>query len=300
MSDSQIARIRDAALTHIERHGFGVQHEALLARARARGADVDETQGRVRLSHSLVAELMAQVPRQYTIGNILNETWVIGGAEQYGTAIVTDPWIIDYETGQPRHPCLEDLRRNTLVAEQLEPVVSISRMDYPVTDVSGPDSSLRALEMHLLHHTRHYQVMAASLESFDQWLSIAEVLSRGGDVSRLITSAVAVGSPLVLNQLNGELLARSVEQGFAIVPTVCPMAGSTAPYSLAGTLLQSHIEVLMIALMAQLLRPGHPVEYVSGLSVTDLRSGADLYYTCLLYTSPSPRDGLLSRMPSSA
>ena len=26
----------------------------------------------------------------------------------------------------------------------------------------------------------------------------------------------------------------------------------------------------------------------------------DLYYSCLLYTSPSPRDGLLSRMPSSA
>ena len=27
---------------------------------------------------------------------------------------------------------------------------------------------------------------------------------------------------------------------------------------------------------------------------------ADLSGTCLLYTSPSPRDGLLSRMPSSA
>ena len=25
-----------------------------------------------------------------------------------------------------------------------------------------------------------------------------------------------------------------------------------------------------------------------------------MYFTCLLYTSPSPRDGLLSRMPSSA
>ena len=25
-----------------------------------------------------------------------------------------------------------------------------------------------------------------------------------------------------------------------------------------------------------------------------------LFYGCLLYTSPSPRDGLLSRMPSSA
>ena len=28
--------------------------------------------------------------------------------------------------------------------------------------------------------------------------------------------------------------------------------------------------------------------------------GLRCYYTCLLYTSPSPRDGLLSRMPSSA
>ena len=28
--------------------------------------------------------------------------------------------------------------------------------------------------------------------------------------------------------------------------------------------------------------------------------GSTLEYTCLLYTSPSPRDGLLSRMPSSA
>ena len=32
----------------------------------------------------------------------------------------------------------------------------------------------------------------------------------------------------------------------------------------------------------------------------DLIGTARSLYTCLLYTSPSPRDGLLSRMPSSA
>ena len=37
----------------------------------------------------------------------------------------------------------------------------------------------------------------------------------------------------------------------------------------------------------------------SGLCVCLLTGGA-LIYGCLLYTSPSPRDGLLSRMPSSA
>ena len=39
-------------------------------------------------------------------------------------------------------------------------------------------------------------------------------------------------------------------------------------------------------------------------SINALRDGGSLtgdqYSTCLLYTSPSPRDGLLSRMPSSA
>jgi trimethylamine--corrinoid protein Co-methyltransferase len=181
-------------------------------------------------------------------------------------------------------------------------MVSISRMDYPVTDVPGPHSSLRALEMHLLHHTRHYQVMAASLDSFDQWLGIAPVLSRNSDISRLITSAVAVSSPLLLNPLNSELLVRSVQHGFPIVPTVCPMSGSTAPYSLAGTLLQSHIEVLMIVLMAQVLSPGHPVEYVSGLSVTDLRNAADLYYTMekVLWKNAAVQLGLAEKMPVGA
>ena len=32
----------------------------------------------------------------------------------------------------------------------------------------------------------------------------------------------------------------------------------------------------------------------------DLNANSFKYYTCLLYTSPSPRDATLSRMPSSA
>ena len=36
------------------------------------------------------------------------------------------------------------------------------------------------------------------------------------------------------------------------------------------------------------------------IKVLSERNPADLPWDCLLYTSPSPRDGLLSRMPSSA
>ena len=40
--------------------------------------------------------------------------------------------------------------------------------------------------------------------------------------------------------------------------------------------------------------------YLLQLVVTDSHEAASTPATCLLYTSPSPRDGLLSRMPSSA
>ena len=45
----------------------------------------------------------------------------------------------------------------------------------------------------------------------------------------------------------------------------------------------------------------HIIDYQAEVAVGDLLEiDAQLVKVCLLYTSPSPRDGLLSRMPSSA
>lgn len=279
LDENQTEQLRQTAWRFLADTGFVVQHEGLLRACRAAGAGVDDASGRVRVPQALARELMQRVPSQYTIRNLLGDTWEVGGERPLGLAIVTDPWIIDYSTQQPRRPSLEDVRRHTMVAAQLPPVAAISCMDYPVTDVPGPSSNLRALEMHVLHHARHYVVMATSPASLADWISLARVLAPGQDLQGMLTVAVATGSPLVLNQINGDLLLAALEHGFPIQPTVCPMAGSTSPYSLAGTLLQAHLEVLMVVLLAQLARPGSPVLHASGLSVTDLRTAHDLYYT---------------------
>ena len=44
----------------------------------------------------------------------------------------------------------------------------------------------------------------------------------------------------------------------------------------------------------------HRADFEQQFCTANLTHGADWICTCLLYTSPSPRDGLLSRMPSSA
>ena len=298
LSEGELARIRVAALDLIEDPGFDLHHPFLLDRARAAGARVAPS-GRVRMDRRLVAELLGRSPSRYSIRNVLGQSWEVGGQTPNGTAIVTDPWIIDYASGEPRRPRLEDLRRNTIVAQGLASVSAVSRMDYPVTDVPGPDSSLRALEEHLLNHGKGYTVMPTSLKSFEQWVGIARVLARGGDIRGLVSTAVAVASPLVLDPMNAEILVRAVRAGFPVICTVCPMAGSTSPYSVAGSLLQSHVEALMVVLACQLVESGAPVLYGSGISLTDLRDGHDLYYTLdkVLWKVAGVQLGLAENLP---
>ena len=281
LSDGQVERIRKATEDVLEKTGFRLRHSGLLRQARKAGATVDETGGRLRIPAPLLRELLSQVPPQIDMRGILGDRWRLGGdqEDQHALAIVTDPWIIDYDSRLPRRPCLEDVRRHTIIGQKLDMVSSMSRMDFPVTDCPDATSSLRALEVHLLNHAKHYSVYAATIEGFEQWLRIGRILSGGGDLGGLISTAVAVLSPLVIDELNGQLLLRAVEEKLAIAPTVCPIAGHTGPYSLASTLLQCNVEALIVAALAQIVRPGTPFIYAVGPSVADMRTGNDLYYT---------------------
>ena len=74
-----------------------------------------------------------------------------------------------------------------------------------------------------------------------------------------------------------------------------------------------HIEVFHAIMQAGTITGAAQLLHISQPAVTkvlqhcELKLGIPLFnrvrgklYPCLLYTSPSPRDGLLSRMPSSA
>jgi trimethylamine---corrinoid protein Co-methyltransferase len=281
LCESQILDLRRATEEVLNRTGVEVQHEGLLRLAARAGANVDESSGRVRIPPMLLEELLSQAPRQYEIAGAGGKRYRVGADGAACLSIVTDPWIIDPQTGATRRPCLEDIRRHTRIAQRMDEVVAISLMDYPVTDFPGPGSNLRAMEEHLLNHDKHIHVMPASEESLDRWLRVGRVLLGGGELggSRLMTVGVAVRSPLVLTSLNAELLFTACKNDLPVVPTVCPMAGSTAPYSKAGTLLLGNAEIIALAALVQMVRPGHPYLYAYGPSRADMRTGEDLYYT---------------------
>ncbi len=190
LKESQIDKIRQLTENVIENIGFRVEHENLLKIAAKAGAVVDEGMQTVKIPAKLLRELLSTVPESYVVKGIDKINYHIGGSNQYTFAIVTDPWIIDYKTKEPRRPCLEDVRINTILSQKNEHVAMISRMDYPVTDHKGAVSSLKALEMHLLNHSKHCSVYPASAESLNQWLEIGQILGHH------ITDAVKNSSPL--------------------------------------------------------------------------------------------------------
>ena len=281
LSDGQIEEIRNASEDILERTGFKVLDGHALALCRNAGARVNEASGIVRLPRELLRELLSQAPSQYTVTGLDGAERTIGHDRQWGFAITSDPWIIDYETRSPVRPRLEDVRRNTIVGQRLDSVMGLSCMDFPVSDAPGPHSYLRALEEHLLHHAKHNFVYASSVESMDRWIRIGRILSRGEELGRhrLLSVAVASLSPLTVTSENVALMRIACEHGLPVMPTVCPTAGMTSPFSLVGTLALGNAEVLFLLALTQLHRPGNPYLYLLGPAVGDMRSGACMYYT---------------------
>ena len=304
LSETQIEEIHHAAETLLEETGFRVQDEDLGRRCAGAGASVGEVSGVVHFPRSLLRELVAMAPKGYTLRGVDGRAWEIDGGTPWGLAIVTDPWIIDYATQTLRRPRLDDLRRHTVLADRLPQIAALSRMDYPVADVDGPDSTLRAWEQYLLHTAKHHYFPSASRASNAIWREIVEILAGDRDPrgAGLFSVMAAVISPLTLSRDNADLLRLAVEYGAPVVPTICPMAGSTGPYSMAGTLTLGHAENLAMVAITQILAPENPFLYTFGPSVTDFRTGHDLYYTLdkVLWKIASVQLGLHCGLPVSA
>lgn len=281
LSDEIFDKLKKASEHVMSDIGFVVNNKTILDGLKDAGASVDYGNEKVKIAPDLLWELVDRVPSTYKVCGMTGDSWDIGAGAVYKSAIVMDPYFADYPSGEMRRPSLKDLIMTTRIIQSQPDVALVSLMDYPVTDVSGPASRYRALEAHLLNHAKPYAIYPTSYKSFMEWMDIGNIITRGGPLAGtgLFSSAIAVISPLTLAGENAKILLECLKYGFPLVPTVCPMAGSTSPYSFAGTLVQGIAENLVVLCCAQALNPGNPFIFLFSPSVTEMQSGRDLFYT---------------------
>ena len=281
LSDSEVQKLHETTLELYEKVGVFIGHEEALAILKKKGARVDEASGRVRFPAAMVEELLQLAPSVAKETGINGKELHIGGRNRYFLSLILDPFIADYHQGL-RRPVLEDVRQHTIIGESLDRVNSMMRMQFPVSDIVEPDCYYKTMEVFLCHTTKHTAAYPTSEDNCRDWMDAMAVIAEaaGLDVENtpLLSIAMAVTTPLQVHGPNIEIMKMAMSRCYPIISTICPMAGTTSPYSIAGTSVIANAEALLPVLIAQCYKPGHPVLYTVAPSVTDMETGHDLYY----------------------
>ena len=259
---------------------IGLRVEMKQVRDLCASAGAEVRGDRVHFPPHILNHLLSLAPSSYEIRSPFGRSWTIGDGSQHMAGIVIDPWINDPVSGA-RRPSADDLLTNLALMEHYEQIVMASRMDFPLTDFDGDISSYKALELFFLNFNKHISAYCTSVESLLEYFEIARKLLNQEDLtdSKVMTVAVATLSPMAVTEINCRLLLEAVKYNFPIIPTTCPMAGTTSPYTLIGTFIQGMAEVVGLCAIVQAVNPGNPYLMAFGPSVSSMMDGHNMYYT---------------------
>ena len=277
LSDDERQRIHTAAIEVLARAGVAVQEEQLRKQLIQRGASPGRTSEHLLIPRQLVDECLGSVDRVPTLRCVNGRTLDHGPSDRYYSAIVTDPYVIDYKEGT-RRPRLDDIGRHARLADALPLVALIHMMDDTVPGLAPHESELKGLETFVSNTTAAYHCAPGSMESTRYWIEIAEIMAGGSlDENPILAAYVPSVSPLTLTEFNTKQLRMFLEHRVLCNLGPCAIAGATAPYTVAGLVVQSWAEFLAMAVAAQVIKPGsglagggggaHPIDMTSGASL---------------------------------
>lgn len=212
---------------------------------------------RVFFSPELVAEMIKSLKQEVTFtcattGEKLKVE--LGGTYSHSTGGI--PWIVDHKTGEKRNPTEKDLIEALHVMNQLPNLDIPCALVYP-SDYEPEITQLKQTALMLKHCKKPIYTPGISAPSNVKYIVELFKLFGGEDVAHnpIGMTAVAADSPLCLAKNITDCTRMLVEAGIPTALHAAPMAGLTGPLSVAGTVAQSHAEVLAFACVAYLFNP---------------------------------------------
>jgi trimethylamine---corrinoid protein Co-methyltransferase len=278
LSSDQVEAIVEAAFAILETKGFRFLEADSRERLKSAGANVSETDRMVRFDRGLVLEKVAAAPARFTLrARNPARNLVIGGNNIVFGSVGGPAFVSDLDKG----------RRPGIYEELCDFFRVIQSLNIIHQEGGGAFEA-----MDLPPETRHLDLYLAQLTLLDKNAQ-AYALGRARTIDCLEMTSIALGikredlqrEPAVLAiintnspmQLDIPMTEATIELAEAMqVNCITPftLAGSMSPATLAGTLAQQTAEVLAVATLAQIVRPGAPIMYGAFASNVDMQSGA--------------------------
>ena len=278
LTQAQVENIHAQALFILENTGMTYEAglEDILPLFEKGGCRVERQEARIYFPPELVADCMDQAPSRVVIHGRQGQADLdLSGHRVYCGAGGSAVRILDLESGQARPSRLGDIYDMARLVERLDHIHFYMAPCVP-HDIDPTEYDVNRIFASLVGSNKPMVLGVHDHEQFRQAAELA-ALAAGGKERLLqrpilgITSGVII-SPLKFNTQACRNVLAAVRYGLPAVVVSAPMAGSTSPITMAGTVLQTHAEVLAGLTMCQLAAPGCSLIYGGMPALADLRT----------------------------
>ena len=269
------ARIHAASLDVLETVGVRVDDAGIIALLKRQGGSGGATADTVRIPRELVRECLATCPPTVRFSDRRGASSELGAGE--GSVFWTGNALYVAHGKTRRELLTSDLALLTRVADacpEIDGMVGTSVADFPppARDVTG----FRVMAMHTAKHLRP---CTFTPEGASAMLEMGQVLAEGVPLAQrpLLSFGYSIVSPLHWTPTGLGSMRNTAGHGLPFMINSEPMAGGSAPVTLAGCLVLANADVLSGVVIAQLLERGRPVIYNVGFAhVLDMSTAVAL------------------------
>jgi trimethylamine---corrinoid protein Co-methyltransferase len=278
LTEEQKRDIYLAALEVAGRVGMKVYHEGVRDLLGEAGCEVNgET---VRMPRRLIEQARLSAPAVVNIydreGRLAME---LGGHNSYFGTGSDLMHTYDLETGERRESRLEDVARAARLCDALEHMDFVMSSAHP-KDVNPHHSYLLSFRAMMEATSKPLVMTAENARDLKAMIEVAQELRGGEDALRQQPYFVVYNEPISPLEHPVDSLDKLVlcaESGVPSIYSPAPLAGATAPITIAGHTCLGVAESLFGLVVHQLVRPGAPFLFGVGPAVLDMVTAQSSY-----------------------
>lgn len=241
-----------------------------------RSAGITVKDGVAHIPEALARRLLELVPRDFHLYNRSGEPAVHYG----GDDVHFDPGssclnILDPQTQQPRPAISSDLSRLVQIAEML-PQFAAQSTAMVCNDVPQEIGDWYRLLVVLWYSEKPVVTGAFSASSLHTLIDLLAIEAGGREALRQHPRAifdVCPSPPLNWSEFASQNLVDLARAGIPAEIVSMPLAGATAPVTLAGSITQHAAECISGIVIHQLAQPGAPIVWGGAPAIFDMRTG---------------------------
>jgi len=277
LTNDELYEIHMATMEVLEEVGVKFLSEEALQLLADAGAYVDFKNQTVRIPEYLVREALKKAPSRCTVyGRDLKPKMKLEEGRVYFAMLGWLPYVLDLETGTRREGTLSDMEAFFKLGDALE---NIHSLDWAVWPKDIPDYlvPVYGLFIGFKNTTKPLEGYLYGKTASQDYVRMASVVAGGEEELRKKPLLTVIENPVSPLQHSKELIEGLMvyaKYGQPIIIAPEDQSGTTAPVTLAGTLVQQNAEILSGIVLAELVNPGVPVLYGTVSTIADMRSGS--------------------------